>query len=290
MVPANIAGTRWARCLTTEECCDTNRYDFLRRGCRSSNGLMIPARMETASVRWRTRQDSSCGRRGWGLAVEAGNTTGEGGNVNAGTGSCAGGNTFGSGWFGGRWGHAGRSVRRRCRCSACRYAGTTAESDRNSKRGCTTEDRDRRPGFKLHQTPAFLISGPHTVEHTHMQLLLPRIFRLSVMVFTMPAEMETAAAEANRLHGLQRGTGLSACRITPAHHLVGAVLKYPVKTAENVAAEIDRDQDLTHRSESQPRFLTHEELLKLAKGRARRWRECQLRRHPALGRIPVDIR
>ena len=68
--------------------------------------------------------------------------------------------------------------------------------------------------------------------------------------------------------GGQRGTGLSASRITQAHQLVGAVLKYAQRTgkvAKNVAFEIKRDEDLPEQGERERRYLTHAELLMLAK-------------------------
>jgi integrase len=68
--------------------------------------------------------------------------------------------------------------------------------------------------------------------------------------------------------GSQRGKGLSASRITQAHQLVGAVLKYAQRTgkiAKNVAAEIKRDQDLPEPFERERHYLTHAELLRLAK-------------------------
>lgn len=67
--------------------------------------------------------------------------------------------------------------------------------------------------------------------------------------------------------GGQRGTGLSASRITQAHQLVGAVLKYAQRTgkvAKNVALEIRRDEDLPEQAERERRYLTHAELLLLA--------------------------
>jgi integrase len=72
--------------------------------------------------------------------------------------------------------------------------------------------------------------------------------------------------------GSQAGKGLSASRITQAHQLVGAVLKYAQRTgkiARNVATEIKRDEDLPHQTELERRYLTHEELLKLAKATER---------------------
>ncbi len=60
--------------------------------------------------------------------------------------------------------------------------------------------------------------------------------------------------------GGQRGTGLSANRITQAHQLVGAVLKYAQRTgkvAKNVALEIRRDEDLPEQAERERRYLNH---------------------------------
>ncbi|MFZ3293978.1 MAG: site-specific integrase [Mycobacterium sp.] len=72
--------------------------------------------------------------------------------------------------------------------------------------------------------------------------------------------------------GSQAGTGLSASRITQAHQLVGAVLKYAQRTgkiAKNVAAEISRTEDLPHQAARERRYLTHAELLRLAKATGR---------------------
>lgn len=68
--------------------------------------------------------------------------------------------------------------------------------------------------------------------------------------------------------GSQRGTALSASRITQAHQLVGAVLKYAQRTgkvAKNVALEIKRSEDLPQQSERKRRYLSHAELLRLAR-------------------------
>lgn len=67
--------------------------------------------------------------------------------------------------------------------------------------------------------------------------------------------------------GSQRGTGLSASRIIQVHQLMGAVLKYAVKTgkiAKNVAMEIDRDDDLPELIEKERIYLSHSELIQLA--------------------------
>jgi integrase len=68
--------------------------------------------------------------------------------------------------------------------------------------------------------------------------------------------------------GSQRGTALSASRITQAHQLVGAVLKYAQRTgkvAKNVALEIKRSEDLPQQTERERRYLSHAELLRLAR-------------------------
>ena len=67
--------------------------------------------------------------------------------------------------------------------------------------------------------------------------------------------------------GSQRGAAISASRITQAHQLVGAVLKYAQRTgkiARNVAAEIKRSEDLPMPAERERRYLNHAELLQLA--------------------------
>ena len=68
--------------------------------------------------------------------------------------------------------------------------------------------------------------------------------------------------------GSQRGTALSASRVTQAHQLVGAVLKYAQRTgkiAKNVALEIKRSEDLPQQTERERRYLSHAELLGLAR-------------------------
>ncbi|KZS72050.1 hypothetical protein A4G29_04250 [Mycobacterium kansasii] len=61
-----------------------------------------------------------------------------------------------------------------------------------------------------------------------------------------------------------RGIALSASRITQAHQLVGAVLKYAQRTgkiAKNVAGATKRTEDLPTSTEQVRRYLTHAELL-----------------------------
>jgi integrase len=72
--------------------------------------------------------------------------------------------------------------------------------------------------------------------------------------------------------GSQRGTALSASRITQSHQLVGAVLSYAQRTgriAKNVALELKRSEDLPQPTERERRYLTHEELLRLARATGR---------------------
>lgn len=74
------------------------------------------------------------------------------------------------------------------------------------------------------------------------------------------------------VEGSQKGEGLSASRITQAHQLVGAVLKYAQRTgkiAKNVALEIKRSEDLPQQTEKERRYLTHAELLRLARATGR---------------------
>jgi integrase len=68
--------------------------------------------------------------------------------------------------------------------------------------------------------------------------------------------------------GSQAGTGLAASRIIQTHQLIGAVYKYAVKAglaSKNVAAEIERRHDLPKTSESERHYLTHRQLLDLAR-------------------------
>ncbi|MDT5366023.1 MAG: hypothetical protein QOC62_454 [Mycobacterium sp.] len=72
--------------------------------------------------------------------------------------------------------------------------------------------------------------------------------------------------------GGKAAKGLSASRITQAHQLVGAVLKYAQrsgKIANNVALDLKRSEDLPQQTERERRYLEHAELLKLAKATER---------------------
>jgi integrase len=69
------------------------------------------------------------------------------------------------------------------------------------------------------------------------------------------------------VNGSQRGTPLSASRIIQSHQLMGAVLKYAVRTGKinkNIALEIDRNEDLPDLVEGERIYLSHAELLELA--------------------------
>jgi integrase len=68
--------------------------------------------------------------------------------------------------------------------------------------------------------------------------------------------------------GSQAGTGLSASRIIQTHQLMGAVFKYAVKAGlatKNIAAEINRRHDLPETRETEQHYLTHPQLLDLAR-------------------------
>jgi integrase len=85
-------------------------------------------------------------------------------------------------------------------------------------------------------------------------------------------EVYSAWLSSLAIDGSQKGTGLSASRITQAHQLVGAVLKYAMRTgkiAKNVALEIKRSEDLPQQTERERRYLSHTELLALARATGR---------------------
>lgn len=68
--------------------------------------------------------------------------------------------------------------------------------------------------------------------------------------------------------GSQAGTGLSASRIIQTHQLIGAVFNYAVKAGlatKNIAAEINRRTDLPETRETEQHYLSHGQLLDLAK-------------------------
>ncbi len=73
--------------------------------------------------------------------------------------------------------------------------------------------------------------------------------------------------------GYRRGGWcLSASRIIQTHQLVAAVYKYAANAGlatKNIAAEINRRHDLPETTEAEQRYLTHPQLLDLAKETAR---------------------
>lgn len=74
------------------------------------------------------------------------------------------------------------------------------------------------------------------------------------------------------IDGSQAGRGLSASRIIQTHQLMGAVFKYAVKAglaSKNVAAEIDRRRELPEAEEAEQKYLTHTQLLDLARAAGR---------------------
>lgn len=114
---------------------------------------------------------------------------------------------------------------------------------------------------KSHRKPKTL-AGYRSLLDT---IVLPRWGAVSLKSITY--EQYSTWLGSLSVDGSQRGKGLSASRITQAHQLTGAVLKYAVKTgklAKNVAAEIDRENDLPEPGETEHVYLTHGELLTLA--------------------------
>jgi len=70
------------------------------------------------------------------------------------------------------------------------------------------------------------------------------------------------------VNGSQAGSALSASRIRQTHQLIGAVFKYAVKAglaSKNVAAEISPRHDLPEAPETEQHYLTHAQLLDLAR-------------------------
>jgi hypothetical protein len=101
------------------------------------------------------------------LAIQAGNATGELGDVNAAASRLSGvGTSRGSGGSWRRLGHAGRRAgRARCRsCAACRRYPSAA--DRNCQGGNTTEQRELGPGLSFHLTSLSRIGPFATIRGT----------------------------------------------------------------------------------------------------------------------------
>ena len=101
-------------------------------------------------------------------------------------------------------------------------------------------------------------------------LVLPRWRDVSLKVINYEQYSQWLGGLA--VDGAQSGKGLSASRITQAHQLIGAVLKYAQRTgkiAKNVALDIKRSEDLPESTERERRYLTHEKLLTLARATGR---------------------
>ncbi|EKF23257.1 phage integrase family protein [Mycolicibacterium hassiacum DSM 44199] len=72
--------------------------------------------------------------------------------------------------------------------------------------------------------------------------------------------------------GSQKGQPLSASRVTQAHQVAGAVLKYAVNTGKirtNVAHKIKRSEDLPPPQERERVYLSQQQLIRLAKAMGR---------------------
>ncbi|UXA12388.1 site-specific integrase [Mycobacterium sp. SMC-8] len=96
-------------------------------------------------------------------------------------------------------------------------------------------------------------------------IVLPKWKDVALSEITYPAYV--AWLSGLSVNGSQDGKPLSASRITQAHQLVGAVLKYAQKSGKvvkNVATEISRTNDLPEPTEAERRYLTHAELARLA--------------------------
>lgn len=117
---------------------------------------------------------------------------------------------------------------------------------------------------KQHRQQPKTVAGCRSLLDT---VVLPPVGRRSVDYGSYRTWLGSLAVD-----GSQTGKGLSASRITQAHQLVGAVLKYAVRTgkiAKNVAAEVNRTEDLPQQTERERRYLTHAELLTLAQAAGR---------------------
>lgn len=119
---------------------------------------------------------------------------------------------------------------------------------------------------KAHRKPK-TVAGYRSILDT---LVLPKWGEVSLKQIDYQAYSTWLGGLA--VDGSQRGTALSASRITQAHQLVGAVLKYAQRTgkiAKNVALEIKRTEDIPQQTERERRYLSHAELLSLARATGR---------------------
>jgi len=104
--------------------------------------------------------------------------------------------------------------------------------------------------------------GYHSILET---LVLPKWGDIPIKEIAYP-ELSAWIAGLS-VSGSQAGKGLSASRIRQAHQLMGAVFNYAVRAglaSKNVAAEIDRRNDLPETPETEQHYLTHAQLLDLA--------------------------
>jgi integrase len=116
--------------------------------------------------------------------------------------------------------------------------------------------------IKAHCKPK-TVAGYRSILDT---LVLPRWGEMPLKAITY-GEL-SAWLSGLSVDGSQEGTGLSASRIIQTHQLMGAVYKYAVKAglaSKNVAAEIERRHDLPKTGESERHYLTHIQLLELAR-------------------------
>ena len=116
--------------------------------------------------------------------------------------------------------------------------------------------------IKAHCKPK-TVAGYRSILDT---LVLPRWGEMPLKAITY-GEL-SAWLSGLSVDGSQEGTGLSASRIIQTHQLMGAVYKYAVKAgpaSKNVAAEIERRHDLPKTGESERHYLTHIQLLDLAR-------------------------
>lgn len=115
---------------------------------------------------------------------------------------------------------------------------------------------------KAHRKPKTL-AGYRSILDT---LVLPRWAETAMKAITY-GELSAWLASLS-VDGSQAGTGLSASRVIQTHQLIGAVYRYAVKAglaSKNVAAEIERRHDLPKTGESERHYLTHRQLLGLAR-------------------------
>jgi integrase len=116
--------------------------------------------------------------------------------------------------------------------------------------------------IKAHCKPK-TVAGYRSILDT---LVLPRWGEMPLKAITY-GEL-SAWLSGLSVDGSQEGTGLSASRVIQTHQLIGAVYKYAVKAglaSKNVAAEIERRHDLPKTGESERHYLTHIQLLELAR-------------------------